>query len=110
MARVPPDDPEEWTDDEWLAWLAEVDAEAGVQPESHPARRARDHLPASLLGAAMLGMHRAIYGAQEPDVVVVVDAGGDPPEPEALEVDLDPDDPEASHVTVRPWLLEPPAS
>jgi len=100
-----PDDPETWTDDQWLAWLEEVDAEAAPEPGDHPVKRSRS-ATATLMGAAMLGMHRAIYGDTETDIVMVVDAGGDPPEPEALEVHLDPEDPEASTVTVRPWLSE----
>jgi len=54
----------------------------------------------------MLGMHRAIYGTEEPQIVMIVDADGDPPDDEELEIDLDPDDPDASTVTVRPWLHE----
>jgi hypothetical protein len=100
-----PDDPETWTDDQWLAWLEEVDAEASPEPEGPPIKRGRS-ATATVIGAAMLGMHRAIYGDTETDIVMVVDAGGDPPEPEALEVHLDHEDPEGSIVTVRPWLRD----
>ncbi len=106
MVQVPgdlPDDPESWSDDQWLAWLEEVDEEAPPEPEGHPARPRRS-LPSSLLGAAMLGMHRAIYGDEEPEIVMVVHADGEPPDEEELEVYVDPDDPDASTVTVRPWL------
>ena len=103
MAADLPDDPETWTDEQWLAWLEEVDEEAPPEPDGHPARPRRS-LPSSLMGAAMLGMHRAIYGDTEPEVVIVVDADGEPPDPEELDVHLVPDDPDASTVTVRPWL------
>jgi hypothetical protein len=103
MAGDIPDDAESWSDDEWLAWLAEVDAEAPAEPTGHPARPQRS-LPAALMGAAMLGMHRVIYGDTEPDVQMIVQADGDPSEPEKLEVHLDPEDPDASTVTVRPWM------
>jgi hypothetical protein len=103
MPRTPPDDPSEWDDDEWLEWLAEVDAEAPDEPDGPPRRRGRS-LTVTMLGSAMLGLHRAIYGDYETDIVMVVDAGGDPPDPEPLEVHLDPEDPDASTVTVRPWL------
>jgi hypothetical protein len=99
----PPDDPETWTDEEWLAWLEEVDEDAPPEPDGHPARPRRS-TPSALLGAAMLGLHRAIYGGEEGEVEVVIEAGGDPEEPERLEVRLDPDDPDASTVTVRPWI------
>ncbi len=98
-----PDDPETWTDEQWLAWLEQVDEETPAEPDGHPARPRRS-MPSSMLGAAMLGMHRAIYGDTEPDVVIVVDADGEPPDPEELEVHLDPEDPDSSTVTVRPWL------
>lgn len=106
MALPPPDDPDAWTDDQWLEWLEEVDAEAGPVEPGRVARHTRSP-GIQLLGAAMLGMHRAIYGDTEPEVVMVVDAEGDPPDPSALEVELDPDDPDASTVTVRPWLCDP---
>jgi hypothetical protein len=57
-----------------------------------------------LTGAAMRGLHRAIYGTQEEAVVVVADASGDPPSPDGLDLHLDPDHPEASTVTVRRWV------
>ena len=97
-----PDDADSWSDEEWLAWLAEVDAEAPPLPEGHPLRHGRS-LPSAMLGAAMLGLHRVIYGEGEVEVQMVVEADGET-EPERLEVHLDPEDPEASQVTVRPWL------
>jgi hypothetical protein len=97
-----PDDPETWSDEQWIAWLEEVDAEAAPQPEGHPLQHKSPGI--QLLGAAMLGMHRAIYGDTEPEIVMIVDAEGDPMEPEELEVHIVPEDPDASTVTVRPWL------
>jgi hypothetical protein len=99
----PPDDPDAWTDEEWLAWLEQVDADAPPEAEGAPARPRRA-TPSALLGAAMLGLHRAIYGENEAEIEIVIEADGDPEEPEKLEVRLDPDDPDASTVTVRPWI------
>ena len=106
VAAPLPDDADSWSDDEWLSWLEEVAAETPPEPDGHPARPRRS-LPSSLIGAAMLGMHRVIYGDTEPDIQIVVDADGEPPEPEKLEVHLDPDDPDESTVTVRPWIEDP---
>ena len=103
MAQEPPDDPESWSDEEWLAWLQEVDTDAPPLPDGHPAHPRRSS-PSALLGAAMLGLHRAIYGETETAVEIIVDADGDAEDPERLEVHLDRDDPDASTVTVRPWL------
>ena len=103
MVDVPPGDPESWTDEEWLAWLEQVDADAPPLPDGYAARPQRS-LPSALLGAAMLGLHRAIYGGNEAEVEIVIEADSDPEQPEKLEVRLDPDDPDASTVTVRPWV------
>jgi len=103
VAALPPDDADRWSDEEWLAWLEEVDAETPPEPEGRPVRPRRS-VPTQMLGAAMLGLHRVIYGDSEPDVQIVVDADGEPPDPEQLEVHLDPEDPDASTVTVRPWV------
>ena len=109
MATPPPDDPESWTDQDWLEWLDEVDAEAPPLPTGHPRRRGNS-MPSQLLGAAMLGLHRAIYGPDaDPEIVMVIESDGDP-EPDELEIRLDPEDPDASTVTVRPWLHDDRAS
>jgi hypothetical protein len=102
---MPPEDPAAWDDDEWLAWLAEIDSEAPPEAE-RPAWRRHKSVPVAMLGAAMLGMQRAIYGDQDPEIVMIIEADGDAEDPERLEVHLDPDDPDASTVTVRPWLEE----
>jgi len=108
VAAAPPDDPDAWSEEEWLTWLAEVDAEAAPEPEGRPGRPDRS-LGVTLMGAAMLGMQRAIFGdSADPQIVLVVDADGDPPDPERLEIRLDHADPDASSVTVRPWLADDP--
>lgn len=103
-----PDDPDDWTDEQWLAWLAEGDllAEADTQERVGPSRRAAfmDGLGAKMLAASMRGLNDAIYGPKD-EPAIVIDAAGDPPDPEGLDVRLDPDHPEQSIVVVRPWLL-----
>jgi hypothetical protein len=102
VSALPPDDPDSWTDEQWIEWLEQVDAESPPEPEGPPERHRTPGI--QFLGAAMLGMHRAIYGDSEPEITIVVDAEGDPMDPEELEVHVDPEDPDASTVTVRPWL------
>lgn len=101
-----PDDPQEWTDDEWLAWLAEGDLAAGDAPVPEQTRRPslKDGLGGKILAASMRGLHEAIYGPKD-EPAIVIEAAGDPPDPEGLDVRLDPDHPEQSVVVVRPWLL-----
>ena len=106
----PPDDPQEWTDEQWLAWLAEVDAaaEAGQLGDDddagQPRPSFREGLGGKLLAASMRGLAEAMYGPKE-EPAIVVDANGDPPGTDGLDVRLDPDHPEQSVVVVRPWLL-----
>jgi len=101
-----PDDPQEWTDDEWLAWLAEGDIAVDDVPAPEQARRPslKEGLGAKILAASMRGLHEAIYGPKD-EAAIVIEAAGDPPDPEGLDVRLDPDHPEQSVVVVRPWLL-----
>lgn len=105
----PPPDPEEWTDEEWLAWLEATDA-ADADPDMRPPRLARwrDRPGSSVLGAAMLGLRDAIYGRPDDEVVVVGETSGDPPDDDLPVVHLDPDHPERSEVVVRRRRRRPP--
>jgi len=103
-----PPDPQDWTDEQWLAWLAETDAvEPAVAPPSSmrgPRAGRRAGLGGQMLAAAMTGMAEAMYGPKEPPAIVI-EASGGPPDDDALELHLHPDHPEESVVVVRPWLL-----
>jgi hypothetical protein len=97
----PPADPEDWTDEQWLAWLEATDP--GDPPESAPRLAGwRSHPVGSVLGAAMLGLRDAIYGRPDNEVVIVQEAGDDPPDDDLHDIRLDPDHPERSEVVVRP--------
>jgi len=98
----PPEDAESWTDEEWIAWLEATD-DSGGDVASSPvgSRHWSRRRPAGLLGAAMLGLHEAIYGRHDDEIVIVADAGGDPPGDDFPEVHLDPEHPERSEVIVR---------
>lgn len=98
----PPDDPQDWSDEQWLDWLAEGDAEAaaaGDVPSSAAPRRERGAV-ATVMGAAMLGMAEAIYGPRD-EAAEVVQAAGGPPDDDWLDLTLDPDHPEDSVAVVR---------
>jgi hypothetical protein len=100
----PPADPEDWTDDQWLDWLAEQDAAAGDAPrrDDRPVPTPRS-LPAELLGGAMRGLAEALYGPRKREVEIVSEAPGDPLDDDPLELHLDPDDPTESRAVLRPW-------
>jgi hypothetical protein len=92
----PPEDPDDWTEEQWLAWLAQapLDPETG---QAHPMSRARN-VGGGMLAAAMLGLDQAIFGERpKAEIVVEADADGlDLPDGE-----LDLDDPASS------WLVLP---
>jgi hypothetical protein len=98
----PPEDPESWSDEQWISWLeATDDPDAADRAGTGRPRRWSRGRPASMLGAAMLGLHEVIYGPHDNEIVIVVDAGGDPPGDDLPEVHLDTDHPERSEVIVR---------
>jgi hypothetical protein len=97
----PPADPEDWTDEQWLAWLEATDVVDTLEPGPRMAAW-RDHPVGSVLGAAMLGLRDAIYGRTDNEVAIVQEAGGDPPDDDLHDIRLDPDHPERSEVVVRP--------
>lgn len=98
-AGGPPRDAEDWTDEQWLAWLAEAD-EADPSPDAAPMARLQRSAGGRLIGNAMLGVAEALYGARRPEIVVEAEVPGDPHDDD-LSVHLDPDDPERSTVVVR---------
>lgn len=102
----PPQDAESWTDEQWISWLqATDDPDAQDMHDVGRRRHWSRGRSASMLGAAMLGLHEVIYGPRDDQIVVVVDAGGEPPGDDLPEVHLDRDHPERSEVIVR---REPP--
>jgi hypothetical protein len=105
VQEQPPADAESWTDEQWIAWLKATDAEGADDEGPHPNEPS---MPASLLGAAMRGMHDAIYGHHERDILVVVDASGDPPQPDGLDLHIDPEHPEETVVVVHRQPPEKP--
>ncbi len=105
----PPEDPESWTDDQWIAWLDATDDPDATDPDAVTPKHWSRGRSASMLGAAMLGLHEVIYGPHGNEIAIVVDAGGDPPGDDLPEVRLDPDHPERSEVIVRRTTSEPSA-
>ena len=99
---APPEDPEAWTAEQWISWLeATDDLAAHVPPGAAGPRHWSKRRPAGMLGAAMLGLHEVIYGRHDDEIVIVADAGGEPPGDDLPEVHLDPEHPERSEVIVR---------
>jgi hypothetical protein len=90
----PPDDPEVWSDDQWIAWLDEAGDDEPTGERAYAPML--DSPTATVVGAAMIGLHHGMFGdIEKPEIVVEIGARG---KDDGTKVDLDPDDP--SHSTV----------
>jgi len=63
-----------------------------------------------MLGAAMIGMDKAMFGEKEERPGVIVDAPGEPPNGLPFDILLDMEHPERSVVVFRASEAEPPAA
>ena len=95
----PPEEAENWSDEQWIEWLDSTDGDGGVQPyvPSTPKKRS---LGATMIGAAMLGLHEIMYGKQDEQQVQIAPAPG-PPDDQDIEITLDPDEPSNSEVRFK---------
>jgi hypothetical protein len=92
----PPDDPDAWSDEQWIEWLRATEQETDSQERVFAPRLSS---PAGVvLGAAMMGLQKGMYGeVDKPEIVIEVPAKG---KDGGAKIDLDPDDPSASTVVV----------
>ena len=105
---LPPPESAGWTDEEWIAWLDATD-EGSPDPDdaSEPVRpsgamgRIAHSGGGQVLGAAMLGMARAIFGEEPDEVQAVAEAPGEPDEDEPG-LYLDAEDPSRSRYVLPP--------
>lgn len=94
VAEEPPDDADDWTEEQWREWLAAAPADPDTG-RAHPLTRAARRPSGTVLGAAMLGLEQAIYGERpKTEVVAEADASGD----DDGELELDLDDPANSRI------------
>jgi hypothetical protein len=101
---LPPHDPEQWTDDQWLEWLKATDAEGDDGSTRAPASvadRVVQSVGGQMLGQAMLGLAQAIYGPKQEEVVIVAEGSSEPSEDEPFAVRLNPEHPERSRVIFK---------
>jgi hypothetical protein len=97
----PPDDPEQWTDEQWIEWLNSTDDEADPPAPATPMGKVTRSSGGQVLGQAMLGMAQAVFGRHDDEVVIVDEGPGGPGDDEPFTVHLDPEHPERSTVVVR---------
>ena len=106
-----PDDPNDWTDEQWIAWLEAGDAaereSAGHRPDDRPDLPSWRKAPVAVqfLAASMTAVGEALYGKKE-QPAIIIQASGDKGEDDGLDVQLDHDHPEESVAILRRWRLE----
>ena len=96
MQQLPPDDPDDWSEDEWITYLHDTELDNPADTRVFAPRL--DSPAGQVMGAAMTGLFNAIYGEQaKPDVVIEAEANG---KDDGMKIDLDPDDPSSSTVVI----------
>lgn len=92
----PPVDPEDWTEEEWQEWLQLTELDPDTERRVYAPRLSSPS--GVVLGAAMVGLHKGMYGdVEKPEIVVEIGAKG---QDDGIKIDLDPDDPSHSTVVV----------
>jgi hypothetical protein len=94
LLEEPPEDPGQWTEEQWLEWLAPAPADPETG-RAHPLSRAVSSATGATLGLAMLAMDQAMFGERR-RAEIVAEVPGDGLDDGALELDLD--DPARSHI------------
>jgi hypothetical protein len=110
---LPPENPDDWSSEQWIAWLNETDADAIADRNSPPATvagRVVHSNAGQLLGQSMIGLARAIYGPRANKAPIVIKASSEPEEDRLLTLHLDFDNPEDSTVVLRPDREPPDAT
>jgi hypothetical protein len=96
---APPLDPDDWTEEQWIEWLRATESTAEDDDHRVYAPRLSSSM-STVVGAAMMGLQKAMYGdIEKPEVVIEIDADG---QDDGVKVKLDPDDPSQSTIVVPP--------
>jgi hypothetical protein len=94
----PPVDPDAWTEEQWMEWLRANESTGDDDRRVYAPRLSSPG--AVVLGAAMMGLQKGIYGdVEKPEVTIEAEANG---QDDGMKIDLDPDEPSQSTVVVRP--------
>lgn len=95
----PPEDANDWSDEQWIAWLKSTDPD---RPTDHDgtattvASRVVHSRGGQLLGQSMMGLARALYGQPDDKPAIVSDANSDPEDDQPFTLHLDHEHPERS--------------
>lgn len=107
---APPNDPEDWTDEEWQAYLAATADDAtdlgaaGAANGATGFRKLKASAAGSVIGAGMMGLQQALYGDRPKEEVVAEAESDDPNRDRSV---FDPDDPGSATISLS---VDPPAT
>lgn len=110
VVEAPPNDPEDWSDEEWQAYLqatADDTPDLGVAGPDEGAtafRKLRASAAGSVVGAGMMGLEQALYGERPKDEVVAEAESDDPHRDRSV---FDPEDPRSATIAI---VADPPAA
>ena len=111
VVEAPPNDPDDWSAEEWQEYLqstaadAEADAaeETAAEEGAGRFRKLKASAGGAVMGAALLGIEQALYG-ERPSAEVVAEAESDDPDRD-LSL-FDPDDPRSATLSL---VIDPPS-
>jgi len=91
---TPPEDADDWSNEQWIEWLTATDTDSDT---ARPLPTALDRIVhttgGQLVGNAMLGLSRALYG-KEPEKPAIVVEASEPDGERLIQVHLDFDHPD----------------
>jgi hypothetical protein len=100
---TPPNDPEDWTDDEWQEYLLATAGDAAEIGGAGPTegatgfRKLKASAAGSVVGAGMMGLEQALYGERPKEEVVAEAESDDPYRDRSV---YDPDDPGSATISL----------
>jgi hypothetical protein len=100
----PPENPDDWSDEQWIAWLKLTDSgpyTSDELPVSTLGSKLARSSSGQALGQAMLGLAAAIYGPKDEDQVIIVEGTSSGEDDEPFAVLLDFEHPEQSSVVFK---------
>lgn len=106
---LPPEDADQWSDQQWIDWLKATDDDspaAGAATAATTGGRVAHSAGGQILGNAMIGLALALYGRDREKPAIVVETA-EPGSDQLLELHLDFEHPEQSIAAIKPVRPQP---
>ena len=105
----PPANADEWSDQQWIDWLRATDGDALAAARTTSVTtvsRVAHSAGGQILGTAMIGLARALYGREQEKPAVIAESA-EPGTDQPFELHLDFDHPEQSLASLKPVRPQP---